>query len=273
MNNIPIHNLETSYNINITTISHSNEYDFNAIHKHNYFEILFFEKGGGYQLIDFNNIPIKNNSCYIIKPKQVHLVKRFPDADGLLIQFTGEMFFTDTFSLLKSYSKSSIIYERNSNLTNSFFILLKSILEVQESKSEYFKEKSIHLLSTLLYFLEESTENKNTKTNTITEKVIEFTELVDEFITEKSINEYADLLNISSKKLTQIIKKELNTTPLKHIHDVLILNIKRDLAFKELNHKEIAYNYNFDSPSNFSLFVKKHTGLNPSELQKQLLVQ
>ncbi len=271
--NIPIHNLETSYNINITPISHSNGYDFNTIHKHNYFEILFFEKGGGHQLIDFNNIPIENNSCYIVKPKQLHLVKRCPDADGLLIQFTREMLFTDTFSLLKSYSKSSVIYEQNSSLTIDFFPLLNRILEIQKSKSTYFKEKSIHLLSTLLYSLEENIKNQNTETNEITEKVTEFTDLVDEFITEKSINEYADLLNISSKKLTQIIKKELNTTPLKHIHDILILNIKRDLAFKELTHKEIAYNYNFDSPSNFSLFVKKHTGLNPSELQKKLLVQ
>lgn len=270
---IPIHNIETSYNINITPISYNNGYDFNAIHKHNYFEILFFEKGGGHQLIDFNNIPIKDNSCYIVKPKQVHLVKRFIEADGLLIQFTNEMLFTNTFSLLKSYSKSSVVYEENQNQTKDFFILLKRILDIQKSKSTYFKEKSIHLLSTLLYSLEENINNQNTRANTITEKVTGFTELVDEFITKKSINEYAELLNISSKKLTQIVKKELNTTPLKHIHDVLILNIKRDLAFKELSYKEIAYNYNFDSPSNFSLFVKKQTGLTPSELQKKLLPQ
>lgn len=269
--NIPIHNLEASYNINIEPISYNNGYDFNTIHKHNYFEILFFEKGGGYQLIDFDNIPIKNNSCYIVKPKQVHLIKRFTEADGLLIQFTNEMLFTNTFSLLKNYSKSSIIYENDLNLTKEFFILLNRILNIQRSKSEYFKEKSIHLLSTLLYSLEENIKDQDKEKNIVTKKAAKFIDLADEFITHKSINEYAKLLNISSKKLTQIIKKELNTTPLKHIHDVLILNIKRDLAFKELSYKEIAYNYNFDSPSNFSLFVKKQTGLTPSELQKKLL--
>jgi AraC-like DNA-binding protein len=271
--NIPIHNLKTSYNINIESISYSNGYDFNTIHKHNYFEILFFEKGGGHQLIDFENIPIESNSCYIVKPKQVHLVKRLTEADGLLIQFTGEMLFTDAFSLLKSYSRSSIIYEQNLNLTKDFFTLLKRILDIQKSKSAYFKEKSIHLLSTLVYSLEENIKDKNKEKKTITKNVAKFIDLVDEFITNKSINEYATLLNISSKKLTQIVKKELNTTPLKYIHDVLILNIKRDLVFKELSYKEIAYNYNFDSPSNFSLFVKKQTGLTPSELQKKLLPQ
>ncbi len=271
--NIPIHNLKTSYNINIAPISHSNGYDFNTIHKHNYFEILFFEKGGGYQLIDFNKIPIEDYSCYIVKPNQVHLVKRVVEADGLLIQFSGEMLFTNTFSLLKSYSKPSVVYEKNQKLTQDFFILLKRILDIQKSKSKYFKEKSIHLLSLLLYSLEENIKVQNTEVTVLTEKITEFTDLVDEFITKKSVNEYADLLNLSSKKLTQVIKKGLSTTPLKHIHDVLILNIKRDLAFKELSHKEIAFNYNFDSPSNFSAFVKKQTGLNPSELQKELLNQ
>ncbi len=270
---IPIHSLTTAYNINIESISHNNSYDFNTIHKHDYFEILFFKKGGGYQLIDFDKITIEDNSCYIVKPKQLHLVKRFTDADGLLIQFTKEMLFTEAFTLLKNYTKSSVLYKQNIKLTNQFFILLNTIFDIQKSKSEFYKEKSIHLLSTLLYSLEENIAKNNKNVKKTTKTIIHFIDLVDVYINTKTINEYAQFLNISSKKLTQIIKAEFDITPLKYIHDVLILNIKRDLAFKELSHKEIAYNYNFDSPSNFSVFVKKQTGLNPSELQKELMRQ
>ncbi|WP_299119713.1 AraC family transcriptional regulator [uncultured Tenacibaculum sp.] len=268
-NDIPIHSLTTAYNINVAAISHNNSYDFNTIHKHDYFEIMFFEKGGGYQLIDFNKVPIEENSCYIIKPKQLHLVKRHFKADGLMIQFTKEMLFSEAFFLLKNYSDSSIVYHKNPKLTAVFFDLLNTILNVQKSKSEFYKEKSIHLLSTLLYSLEENSSNTNFKQTSKT--IIQFIDLVDIYLNSKTINEYAQALNISNKKLSLLVKKELNTTPLKYIHDVLILNIKRDLAFKELSHKEIAYNYNFDSPSNFSLFVKKQTGFNPSELQKELI--
>ncbi|WP_299156492.1 AraC family transcriptional regulator [uncultured Tenacibaculum sp.] len=268
---IPIHSLTTAYNINVAAISHNNSYDFNTIHKHDYFEIMFFEKGGGYQLIDFNKVPIEENSCYIIKPKQLHLVKRHFEADGLMIQFTKEMLFSEAFFLLKNYSESSIVYHKNPKLTTAFFALLNTILNIQKSKSEFYKEKSIHLLSTLLYSLEENSTNSNNYFKQTSKIVIQFIDLVDIHINSKTINEYALALNVSSKKLTQLVKNELNTTPLKYIHNILILNIKRDLAFKELSHKEIAYNYNFDSPSNFSVFVKKQTGYNPSDLQKELI--
>lgn len=266
---IPIHNLNTSYSINIEKISHTNSYDFNTVHKHNYFEILFFERGGGYQLIDFNKIPIKNNSCYIVKPKQLHLVKRNADADGLLIQFTPETLFNTSFSLLKSFIKSEVVFEEDMKLSNHFFSQLENILSIQLSNSFFYKEKTIHLLSSLLYTLEEqNVQLKNEKLSTLT---VDFIGLVEENVNALTVAGYAEKLNVSSKKLTKTVRSELNSTPLKYIHSVLILNIKRDLAFKQLTHKEIAYNYNFDNPSNFSIFVKKHTGFTPTELQKQLI--
>lgn len=269
---IPIHNLNSSYSINIENISHKNRYDFNTIHRHNYFEILFFEKGGGHQLIDFNEVPIQDQSCYIIKPKQVHLLKRNADADGLLIQFTKEMVFEDSLSILKNYSKSPVIFENSIEKTSYFFSLLQHIVHFKKEKSKFYKEKSKHLLSTILYAIEENSihQQKNASINQI---IINFIDLVDEYINGLTVAEYAQKLSISTKKLSELVKKELNTTPLKYVHDVLVLNIKRDLAFKKLTHKEIAYNYNFDSPSNFSAFIKKQTGLNPTELQKTLTQQ
>lgn len=269
LNEVPIHDLNASYNINIEKISHKNTYDYNTIHKHNYFEILFFEKGGGYQLIDFNKVPIKDYSCYLVKPKQVHLVERSEDADGLLVQFTQEMLFSDSFLLLKNYSDVSVVFENNSVAVQRFFAQLENLLNVKESNSVYFKEKSVHLLSALLYSLEECSNNLTTN-KLIDNNVVQFIDLVEAYLNNCTVNEYAKKLNISTKKLSELVKKELQTTPLKYIHDVLLLNIKRDLVFRQLSHKEIAYNYNFDSPSNFSLFVKKQTGLNPTELQKEI---
>ena len=51
---------------------------------------------------------------------------------------------------------------------------------------------------------------------------------------------------------------------------MLLIAIKRDLVFKKQNYKEIAFNYHFDSASNFSIFIKKHTGKTPSQLQESL---
>lgn len=272
--NIPLYNLNTLYDINIEDISHKNDYNFNAIHRHNYYEILFFEEGGGFQIIDFKKVPIKANSCYVIKPKQIHLLKRDSNADGLLIQFTDKMILPDVFlmtlSSLKLHVGVTSVFEEHLEHSRYFMSLLKTIRNLQKSKGRFYKERSIHLLSSFLYALEDVSENQN-KEHLLTDKnIIKFIDLVEKHLNTYTINSYAECLNMSSKKLSLIVKSQLGMTPLNYIHNILLLNIKRDLVFKQLSFKEIAYNYNFDSPSNFSIFIKKQTGKTPSQLQEML---
>ncbi|WP_298519491.1 AraC family transcriptional regulator [uncultured Kordia sp.] len=276
VNDIPIHNLSTIDSINIEFISHTNSYDYKAIHRHNYYEILFFKNGGGYQIIDFKKHPIQHNSCYVVKPRQVHLIRREEEADGLLIQFTEPMIFSDvlkkSLSVLDRLHNEPVIFEHNKVLTDFFIIALEDIKQLSDEKSMFYKQKIAHELCSVLYNIEESLQkNTERKTRVTSDLISNFANLIETNMTRLSVKEYADLLHVSTKKLAQITKKQLGLTPLKYIHKQLLIEIKRDLTFKELSHKEIAYNYNFDSPSNFSLFVKSQTGLSPSELQKNLL--
>ncbi len=273
--NIPAYDLVSDYKINIESISHINPYDFNEIHRHGYYEILVFEKGGGYQQIDFNRIPILDYSCYLVKPRQMHLVKRDAKADGILIQFTETMISSDVFlnglSLLNPMLSSEVLFEKNEDMAKEFIGLIHSMKLLQVEKSYFFKQKAVHLLSNLLYSLEESSEDfRNTNRYVNNMLVFKFVELVELNLNAMSINEYSKSLNISSKKLGLLIKKQFNTTPLKYVHGILLQAINRDLFFKKLSYKEIAYKYNFDSPSNFSIFIKKHTGKTPSQLQEYL---
>ncbi|WP_431167191.1 AraC family transcriptional regulator [Tenacibaculum halocynthiae] len=273
-NKIPLHNIKDEFTINIEPISHKNTYDYNVVHRHNYYEIMFFVKGGGYQLIDFDKVPIVDNSCYLIKPRQVHLVKREEEADGFLIQFFNTSIFSEEVSsllTLQYHSDIKVIFENDKLLINKGISFLNLIRNITKEESVFLKQKSIHLLSTLLYELEECTITKGKFKNTNDRSLIKFTELVNLNLNTKTVNEYAEKLNITSKKLTDIVKNKYGITPLKFIHNAVLLEIKRDLMFKDTNLKEISYNYNFDSPSNFSLFVKKNTGLSPTDLQKELL--
>lgn len=87
---LPVHSLDAhSLHVNILPLDHTNPYDFKREHRHSYFEIMFIENGGGNQLIDFVNYPVKENSCYIICPQQVHLMNR-KNSSGTLLQFTEE---------------------------------------------------------------------------------------------------------------------------------------------------------------------------------------
>ena len=79
---------------------------------------------------------------------------------------------------------------------------------------------------------------------------MKYTKLVDEYFNQYSVKEYASMLHISTRKLTDLVKEAYGVTPLKFIHNALILEIQRELIFNSLNIKEICYKFNFDSLSN-----------------------
>ena len=87
-NDIPSHNLESGSDpIEVRKIMHKNHYDFTRQHRHTYFEIICFEKGGGKNMIDFVEYNVKDYSCHIVYPGQVHLLNRAPGSHGFVIQF------------------------------------------------------------------------------------------------------------------------------------------------------------------------------------------
>ena len=145
-NDIPIHDLSTIDTINIELISHTNSYDYKAIHRHNYYEILFFTTDGGYQTIDFKKYPIHSNSCYIVKPRQVHLIKREDQADGLLVQFTETMIFSDvlkkSLSVLNRLYDQPIIFEHNKALTDFFYRCFREYKAIIRSKTYVLQTKN-----------------------------------------------------------------------------------------------------------------------------------
>lgn len=89
------------------------------------------------------------------------------------------------------------------------------------------------------------------------------------FKTEHSVSFYADKLFKSPKTLSNTFAK-LNTSPLKIIHERLVLESKRLLIYTDKTAKEIAFEIGFEDASHLSRLFKKHTSLSPSEFKKQL---
>ena len=99
----------------------------------------------------------------------------------------------------------------------------------------------------------------------------QFLQLVSQNIKEKrKVTDYASMMNLSPEKLTSLCKESFGSTPLKIIHEELLLEIKRSIILGKLSLKEIAHSLHFENTSNFSAFVKTATKLSPSELQEEL---
>ena len=266
---LPLHNLNSNETpFFVRDISYSNEYDFTQKHRHNYYEIIFFETGGGKQLIDFEEYEVKDITCYIVHPNQIHLLNRAPGSKGKLIQFRSESIISPNL-VTKLRERiwdgvGGVLLENNQVVFDS----LKALLDKFDVKSE--NERNVHLLQVLLFDLLSNTKQKS-KPVTHNSDFNQFIQLVDvHFREQHSVYFYLKELNFSERRLGALSKGHLGMSPLQAIHHRLILEIKRLLLFGAESHKEIAYSLGFDSPSSFSSFVKTRTEMSPSELQYAL---
>ncbi|TKG93667.1 helix-turn-helix domain-containing protein [Puteibacter caeruleilacunae] len=264
----------SEFDLSVKEIKYENQYDFRKIHRHAYYEVFLFEHGnGGEQLIDFDTYQTKDKTLYIVAPYQVHLSNRQHNENGILLQFSPQYLRTSlseiSTKVLFSLKENPVLYlsEQDYDTLYRSFVRMRALSKTRE---RFKKEKLKHLFAfALLNILDIiQSEEHSFKKNKLTYQFLELAET--EFIEQRNISEYAQQLNVSATKLTNQIKQDLGKTPLKIIHDLITVEIKRLITMEHLSHKEISHMLHFDSQSTYSRFVKKHIGCNPSELSKKL---
>ncbi|WP_296385016.1 AraC family transcriptional regulator [Winogradskyella sp.] len=91
-----------------------------------------------------------------------------------------------------------------------------------------------------------------------------FNLLVEMHFREKhKVAEYAELLNVSPKSLSNVFLRYYSKSPLKVISERICLEGERLIRYSDKNMNEIAYFLGFNEASHFSKFFKKHTGKSP----------
>lgn len=83
-----------------------------------------------------------------------------------------------------------------------------------------------------------------------------------------TIPEYARLLHMSSRGLSELTHQLLNKTPSRMIQERIVLEAQRMLLYSALNVNQVGYRLGFDDASYFVKYFKKHTGISPSEFRK-----
>lgn len=86
---------------------------------------------------------------------------------------------------------------------------------------------------------------------------------------QRDVNYYADLMYITSKYLTNIVRQVTGHTPKTIIDQYVILQLKMRLNRSTLSVKEMAYEYHFADASFFCRYFKKHTGLTPQQVRER----
>ncbi len=275
---LPVHSLSfDEAPVQVKRIEYKNPYDFTREHRHTYFEIFFFEKGGGSQLIDFIDLPVKEQSCYIVFPQQVHLLKRGARSSGRLVQFGEEIITSIPIRLMLQQhffnALPAVFFEKNKKQFDKVTVILDLLEEASRANSSVLREMALHYLQALLLqLLDGKVQENNSPVAGERKLLFDFQQQLElQFRDNHQVGKYAATLSITEKKLAEITRKYLGLSPLQVIHNRMLLEAKRMLLFGEFAHKEIAFQLGFDSPASFSLFIKNKTGFTPSELNLQLV--
>ncbi len=87
------------------------------------------------------------------------------------------------------------------------------------------------------------------------------------FKTQKTVQYYADILNITPRKLSEICEEVLGKTAKQLILDKVLSETTRMVRNTDLTISEIAFELGFTDEANFSKLIKKHSGKTPKQLR------
>jgi AraC-like DNA-binding protein len=168
-----------------------------------------------------------------------HIINLTPDQSAIISQS-----FKDIIEEHKRFS-----YEHDYVLRNYIHILLLRIRDIYKVHTKRTAETSTRSMQLSNRFKHLAEKN---------------------FIEKRSIKDYATMLNITPRHLSDVVKETIGRPPLRIIHDLLLLEAKVLLRSTDMTSLQIAHELRFADQSHFSRFVKQYTGLTPQVLRKQL---
>lgn len=170
-------------------------------------------------------------------------------------------------------SSSPIVVELSKKERKSFRLLYEFFVEEFETMDHIQGEMLLVLLKRLLIKsvrIARKSLPVEDMPQTKLDIIRKFNLLVEMHFREKhKVSEYADLLHLTPKSISNLFSRFYNKSPLKIITERIILESKRLLAFSDKNINEIALTLGFDEVSHFSKFFKTQVGMSPTEYKDQ----
>lgn len=146
------------------------------------------------------------------------------------------------------------------------FFLYEQLSSELRVKNEDYKIMAKMLINQLLFLLKREKLHFGLKQNhTRGEQICaEYLVLIEEhYWHKKSVKEYAAMMGITAKHLSETVKSTLHHSALSYIHTRIIKEIQYLLCFGGMSIKQIAYALHFETVSQMGRFFKRHEGISP----------
>lgn len=231
-------------------------------------------------IIENEKIIPQKNKITLIKPFQLQSTGNYDDSlpaslsIGYIIYFTSDFLKNiQEFEQLPIFDKQKVTsFTFTNSEMNYFEYIAKEIYSEYRNYNGITSKKIIrNYLEIILLKLQQKnlTPIKLGYSNAPKQLYFDFLNAVNKnFQTLTTVKEYAQLLNVSSKHLSETIKQESNINALSIINEIRLSYSKTLLLQTNKNISEIAQELNFYDANNFSTYFKKHTQETPLQFRK-----
>jgi len=248
-------------------------------HRHDYYTIIFIERGQGTHFIDFTEYEIADRSIFFIMPGQMHQVILTSEPTGWIITFTEEFLIANSIPdkmindiyLFNDYGQSPPL-PINENDMPVYKNLILQMAHFEKSLETYTQEAVGSLVK--VFLIQGNNHCSLRKSNnpqlveTSNHILRTFKQLLNKkYATDHMVSNYADELAVTSDYLNKTVKNLTGKSAKDHIQSKLITEAKRSLLFSNISNKELAYELGFEESAHFNNFFKKATGQTPSEFR------
>lgn len=243
--------------------------------------IILCSKGTGQITIDLKEYEITENSILFIQPNNyITNISGSSDSLAQVIMISKKITedilpkMTDILPLMLNLNRDSVtkLNQTEFEIFSNLYKYLKTTLS--RGNSKFLKQKIICILQAIFFEIVEIKSNNSFDNNSFQhsrkeEIMAKFIMLVSQnFKTQRQVTFYSNLMCITSKHLSAVIKEISNRTPSDWIDNFVILETKVLLKSTNMSIQEIANTLNFSNQSFFGKYFKHNTGLTPSEYRK-----
>lgn len=250
-------------------------------HIHDFYEMIWFSEGEGVHHVDFNSYPVTPGTMFFISPGQVHSFDEHRSQQGCVMKVCTKLL-NEQKDEDMAYLKYNVFnadcvpyYRVEPSFHDKIEALIAMIAQESAMGDSIGHEDYLRSLIRMLIITVErgsaAQENSVLSPNKVSHKTfLAFRQQIElNYRTLHTVKDYANLLSVSTKTLTNYVAECSPLSPLELINGRIILEAKRLLRYSTMMIKEIAYRLGFDDPSYFVKFFKRIVGVSPADFREE----
>lgn len=233
-----------------------------------YYILLLSLQGQSIRHINQHDYKIGAQSLQLLTPGVIHSFEDISEVQNSYLIIFDKNFFDGEIKDLLEFHGLDL---SPANFLGYEFEKIKQIYEQidieYKNKQQDYKYMTRSLVTQLLLILKRKklSFSKKAAENRAEQIFSQYLSLIEKhYQSKKYIQEYADILGITAKHLSETVKEVSGKSALTHIHARIIKEIQYLLVYTNLNIQQITTMLGFKNSSEFARFFKRHEGLSPS---------